>query len=251
MDSGGTRYCICCGEQVPGNTITRHGRIELTCAYCGFLLDTAAQKEETPPNPEVEPTREPVDVEESHPDPKPATVHEEQKPRASRATGVTSQVGVKAGQPLRPERQSASDCIITSDDAELTRDLLKATLLKRKLTQTVLSTENGQEFIKVFTKRLSERQPVNLVILDLEMPVMNGIMAARVMRAVEQKIGGTPVPILFFSARKCDEELKKQLSLFAPAIYVNKGNDTDPAKLMERIDRLIGYLLQKREITSA
>jgi CheY-like chemotaxis protein len=165
--------------------------------------------------------------------------------------GISSKVGVKPAQPPRPEGLSASDCIITSDDAELTRGLLKATLLKKKLTHTVLSTENGQEFIKVFTKRLAEKQPVNLVILDLEMPVMNGIMAARVMRAVEQKVGGTPVPILFFSARKCDDELRKQLSLFTPAVYVNKGNDTDPDKLMERIDRLVGYLLQKQESTAA
>lgn len=249
--SGEPRYCICCGEEVPANTITRHGRIELTCAYCGFLLETLAQKQEPPPNKEIEPVQEPVGVEGSHPDPEPASVHEDQKPRASQRPRISSQVGVKTAQPLRPEGPSASDCIITSDDAELTRGILKAALLKKKLTQTVLSTENGQEFIKVFTKRLAEKQPVNLVILDLEMPVMNGIMAARVMRAVEQKVGGTPVPILFFSARKCDEELRKQLSLFSPTVYINKGNDTDPAKLMERIDLLVGYLLQKRESTAA
>src|SRR3972149_4174152 len=35
------KRCLCCGEQVPVNTITRDGNIELTCVYCGFVLDIA------------------------------------------------------------------------------------------------------------------------------------------------------------------------------------------------------------------
>ncbi|HEY5594834.1 MAG TPA: response regulator, partial [Nitrospiria bacterium] len=115
----------------------------------------------------------------------------------------------------------------------------------------VVSTQNGQEFIASFTKRLAENKPVDLVILDLEMPVMDGITAARVMRVVESKYRTVKVPILFFSARKCDETLKQQLSLFSPASYVNKGNDSDPAKLVERIDQLVGYLLSKRETAAS
>jgi hypothetical protein len=47
---------------------------------------------------------------------------------------------------------------------------------------------------------------------------------------------------VFFSARKCDEALKRQLELLAPASYVNKGSDGDPAQLIERIDQLISRL---------
>jgi hypothetical protein len=35
------KHCLCCGEQVPVNTVTRDGNIELTCVYCGFVLDVA------------------------------------------------------------------------------------------------------------------------------------------------------------------------------------------------------------------
>jgi hypothetical protein len=35
------KYCVCCGENVPVNTVSRDGNLELTCVYCGFVLDVA------------------------------------------------------------------------------------------------------------------------------------------------------------------------------------------------------------------
>jgi CheY-like chemotaxis protein len=243
-----TQYCICCGEETPTNMITRHGRVELTCTYCGFLLSTVNDKKGTSPDQETEPVAEAAEAEEVPRKPDPAPPQPEARPsRAPEAVPRKKAAGKIPSKASAPQhRAPESECIIISDDAELTRGLLNATLINRKLTQTVISTVNGQEFIKVFSKRLTDHQPVNLVILDLEMPVMNGIMAARVMRTIEQKVAVKAVPILFFSARKCDEELRKQLSIFSPAIYVNKGSETDPAKLMSRIDRLVEYLLEKR-----
>lgn len=185
-----TKYCICCDEEVPYNKIVREGKVELTCIYCGFVLD--------------------VTIEEEFP---------------------------------------MVECIITADDAQLTRELLKGMLLKRKLTKTVVSVEDGQEFVSAFTKRLARNQPVDLVILDLEMPVMDGITAARVMRSVEEKYQSVRVPILFFSAQKCNETLKRQLGMFAPASYVNKGNANDPVHLVERVDQLAAYLLHLHKST--
>ncbi|HET6465969.1 MAG TPA: response regulator [Nitrospiria bacterium] len=145
------------------------------------------------------------------------------------------------------EEKGMIDCIFTADDSELTRQLLKESMIKKKLARSVISAKNGQEFITSFTKRLADKQRVDLVILDLEMPVMDGITAARMMRAIESKYGKAKAPILFFSAHKCDENLKRQMTVFSPASYVNKGSDSNPTKLMERIDLLIGHLLINRE----
>jgi hypothetical protein len=73
------------------------------------------------------------------------------------------------------------------------------------------------------------------------MPVMDGGCGP------DRAVGGSwfqagKTPIMFFSARKCDEALKRQLELLAPASYVNKGSDGDPAQLIERIDQLISRL---------
>jgi CheY-like chemotaxis protein len=184
--SDDTKHCICCGEDVPYNRITREGNLELTCVYCGFVLDVKAK-------------------------------------------------GSSGG----------AHTVITADDSQLIRELLKAMLESRGMARAVIATQNGQEFIAAFKKRMSEKQPVDLVILDLEMPVMDGIAAARMMRSMEDKAKAKRTPILFFSGRKCDENLKSQLSLFAPASYVNKGGSGDPSDLAERVDQLVAHLLSK------
>jgi CheY-like chemotaxis protein len=182
-----TKYCLCCGEEVPYNRIAREGNTELTCIYCGFVLDIKME-----------------------------------------------------------EPSQAADCILTADDVPFIRELLKGMLIKKGLTRTVIAVENGQEFVVAFNQRLAENRPVDLAILDLEMPVMDGVTAARVMRSIEEKYRLARTPILFFSSMKCDEALKKQLSVFAPASYVNKGSSTDPAHLVERIDQLATHLLSRR-----
>jgi CheY-like chemotaxis protein len=177
------KHCLCCGEQVPVNTVTRDGNVELTCVYCGFVLDVA-----------------------------------------------------------RPGSRKALECILTADDSGVTRDIVQGMLVNKKLANTVISFEDGQAVVAAFTKRLAEHQPVDVVILDVQMPVMDGITAARLIRSVEADHQKAKTPILFFSAQKCDEDLKRQIERFAPASYVNKGSDPDPEQLADRIDQLVAHL---------
>jgi len=81
-----------------------------------------------------------------------------------------------------------------------------------------------------------------LVILDIEMPVIDGFGAALFLRSFEQKFRTKPHPILFFSGRKADENLKKRMALFAPAHYLNKGSSKDPDELMGRVKMLVSRL---------
>ncbi|TAJ96769.1 MAG: response regulator [Candidatus Manganitrophaceae bacterium] len=185
-----TKYCLCCGENVPWNRIVRDGNEELTCIYCGFIL------------------------------------------------GAT------------PLPAKTAKCIITVDDVAFVNDLLKGMLINKGLADTVMTAGNGQEFIALFNARLTAKQPVDMVILDLEMPVMDGISAARMMRALEGKYQVAKSPILFFSARKSDETLKKQLGVFSPASYVNKGTSSGMDGLVERVDQLVTHLLNKQRATA-
>ena len=77
------------------------------------------------------------------------------------------------------------------------------------------------------------------------MPVMDGLTAARLMRSLESQNSVPPTPIMFFSAEKADDNLRKQLQNLDPANYVNKGSDPDPDKLVARVESLIGYLMEK------
>ncbi len=186
-----TKYCLCCGEEVPYNTILREGRNEQTCQYCGFVL------------------------------------------------------GIEKEEVKKSDDTGPADCILLAEDTPLTRDIIKAMLLQRKLAKSVQAFGDGQQLVSEFTKCLTGHAPVALIILDLQMPVMDGVTTARIIRGLEEKFKITRVPLLFFSAHKCDESLKKQMLLYSPAVYLNKGSDTDPEVLLDRIDHLMTYILHK------
>lgn len=138
------------------------------------------------------------------------------------------------------------ELIVIADDSDFLREFLKSMILKKGLAKEVVDCVNGQEFVAKITRLLASNKKIGLVILDLEMPVMDGITAARTMRAVEEKLEtGPKVPILFFSVHRCDEDMKKKLSIAHPASYINKGSDAEPDKLAQRVDQLVKHLVSK------
>ena len=209
------KACLCCGEDVAINRIVREGQIELACANCGFVIEVV--REPSSPSSETSaPDRPPA--EEALPAPEPPQVQ-----------GISIH----------------ADCIVTADDVRSVGDILKKTLLKNNLAREVIGVQNGRDFIKVINQRLSEDLPVDLVILDLEMPDMDGFSTARIMRALEEKHQSGRTPIIFFSAQKCDNTFKRLLHGLAPARYIYKGLGTDTDDLFKRVNQLVTYLLRK------
>lgn len=137
--------------------------------------------------------------------------------------------------------------VVIADDSDFLREFMRKLIIKKNLAHEVIACRDGQEFIAEITKALAQDKKVDLVILDLEMPVMDGITAARTLRAVEKKFElERKTPILFFSVHRCDENLKRQLAQAAPASYINKGSDSSPEKLTQRVEQLVHHLLKKR-----
>jgi CheY-like chemotaxis protein/DNA-directed RNA polymerase subunit RPC12/RpoP len=184
-----TRYCLCCGEQVPFNTFERHGKREVTCAYCGFTLDVQKLRE--------------------------------------------------------PQSASTGGYALVADDSKYTRKIIEDLISEKHLSSEVLSFENGLELISSYSKLVAEKKAVRLAIIDLNMPVMDGVMAARTMRALEAQYNANTSPIVFFSAEKADQVLKEEMEKLEPANYVNKGSDPDPDKLASRVEYLLSYLVEK------
>jgi DNA-binding NarL/FixJ family response regulator len=90
-------------------------------------------------------------------------------------------------------------------------------------------------------------QPLSLAILDVEMPIMNGVQAAMSMRELEKQLGlNRRTPVLFFTSRKCDDRFKQVLAQLQPSSYVNKGASTDPVDLARRVHKVLGILLQNK-----
>jgi CheY-like chemotaxis protein len=135
--------------------------------------------------------------------------------------------------------------VLIAEDSEYVRDIICDVVKGKKFSSNAMAFENGLEMITAFSKLVAESAPVCMAILDLNMPVMDGITAARTVRAIESQHKIAPTPIVFFSATIADDALKAQMELLSPASYVNKGTDPDPDKLAERVEQLVGYLLEK------
>jgi hypothetical protein len=83
------------------------------------------------------------------------------------------------------------------------------------------------------------------VTLDVEMPLINGFHCALAMRAIERGFGQQPIPILFFSVRKCDANFRKILKACQPAAYLNKAGASDPQVIGDRLSAIIRQVVVK------
>ena len=138
-----------------------------------------------------------------------------------------------------------AECVIVADDSASVRQLLQGALLNTRMAKEVLLFEDGIEFIKGYLERVTAQESIDLAILDLNMPKMDGTMTAKVMRFIEEQFRLKPIPILFFSSDKADESLKKKLRQFLPASYMNKSSEGDPQKMADRVIQVVMNILKR------
>jgi CheY-like chemotaxis protein len=143
---------------------------------------------------------------------------------------------------LREEKTKADTYAIVAEDSEFLRTLLKELIIKKSLSDNVIAVSNGIELVAEYTRLINERARINFAIIDLNMPEMDGLTAVRTMRVLEDRSNIKRVPVVFFSAIKADEALRKQMSILEPAHYINKGVSPSPQILAERVEVLLHFL---------
>ncbi len=138
------------------------------------------------------------------------------------------------------------DTILVADDSAVFREVLKDKLSEKQAAKNVIMSSNGEEILTLFTNRLFKKQPISLVILDIRMPVFNGVNAAMAIRGVEKGFEvRRHVPILFFSTVVCDDTLREVLKHCTPARYINKGSGSSPDELAQRLYEVICHLIEE------
>lgn len=141
-------------------------------------------------------------------------------------------------------KSSIDTYALIAEDSKFTRTMLKELILKKSLASDVIAVTNGLELISEYSKLLKNNIRIGFAIIDLNMPVMDGLTAARTLRAIEERDSIIKVPIVFFSGVKADESLRRQMELLAPANYVNKGSDPEPENLVKRMLGLLNFISQ-------
>lgn len=137
--------------------------------------------------------------------------------------------------------------VVAAEDSPLLLKTVTRMLQEKKIAKSVDACVNGEEFIATVVERGKNKQPISLAILDVNMPVLNGINAAVIMRAIEKGFERSrPTPILFFTAYKCDDTFKKVLKYCAPAKYINKGTGSSPEEFAERLYQVVCQLLSEQ-----
>ncbi len=136
------------------------------------------------------------------------------------------------------------EAVIIAEDSGVLREILVKTLKEKKLARVVIPCPDGKAFLSSLNEKMKNNEIVNLVILDVQMPIINGINAAKTMRAMEEGFKRPrKIPILFFSVVRCDENFKKFLNFCKPAAYLNKGTSATPEQLASRVYEVVSRLL--------
>lgn len=95
--------------------------------------------------------------------------------------------------------------ILIVDDTEDNRFLLLSYL--KKYSFDIVQAENGHEAVnKVF------KDSFDLILMDIQMPIMDGYAATQIIRSWENENGRSPIPIIAVSANAMADDIKKSLS---------------------------------------
>ena len=99
--------------------------------------------------------------------------------------------------------------ILLADDTDDNIFLLERFL--SSLTDRITVTHNGEEAVQAFAESLkgAPETRFHAVILDIQMPVMDGYEAARLIREIEQKEELSPIPLIALTAHVSDRDVQE------------------------------------------
>lgn len=124
----------------------------------------------------------------------PPTDHEWGSPRHA---SLATQSAARQNTPQPP----SSLRVLVVDDIAMNRKVIEALL--SSLGVSITFAENGEEAV-----RFVQDQHHDLVLMDVQMPVMDGVAATRHIRSWEAQTGRAPTPIIAVTANVLDEQVE-------------------------------------------
>jgi|GEM_PF-285684 len=113
------------------------------------------------------------------------------------------------GQAQTEQRLNLSLRILLAEDSPDNRLVISAYL--RDTAHLVDAVENGEDAIDRFIAAARSGQPYDLVLMDMQMPVMDGYNAVRMIRKWEKERGLAPTPIVALTAAAFEHDVRRCL----------------------------------------
>ena len=110
-----------------------------------------------------------------------------------------------AAEPAEPANEQTADVaplrVLVADDHPVNRHVVD--LILRNDNVEITSVEDGAQAVEAYAA-----QPFDLVLMDLQMPVMDGLEAIRCIRTAENSAGRRPTPTFVLSASAMPEHIE-------------------------------------------
>ena len=144
------------------------------------------------------------------------------------ATAVSAERRSACQAARRADRQPGLS-VLVAEDNEINAMLARATLLKAGHRVEVVG--NGKAAVEARDRRAARKRRYDVVLMDLHMPVMDGLDAIAAIRRYEEEAGVAPVPIMVLSA---DSQEKTRHAVLAHGASGFVTKPLDPEALVRR-----------------
>ena len=144
------------------------------------------------------------------------------------ATLATETIGGRAGQPRRAARVAGLS-ILLAEDNEINALLARTALIKAG--HSVETVSNGKAAVELATGHRKGR--FDIVLMDLHMPIMDGLEAIALIRRYEEDRDLPPVPIMALSA---DSQERTRHEVLAHGANGFLTKPIDPAALLHAVE---------------
>lgn len=140
-----------------------------------------------------------------------------------------------------PEAQSVPRAenikILVAEDNPINLKLLETILLQEHFR--VVAVDNGQKAVDAYLK-----EHFDLVLMDIDMPVMDGLMANRLIKEIDKRDGRGFVPVIALTAHALSGDRER---IVGAGLDAHLAKPIDKHFLLQTMDRYLKIAQQKRQ----
>lgn len=130
--------------------------------------------------------------------------------------------------------------ILVAEDNLINLKLLETILLQQHFR--VITVDNGQKAVDIYLK-----EHFDLVLMDIDMPVMDGLMANRLIKEIDKRDNRGYVPVIALTAHALIGDRER---IIAAGLDAHLAKPIDKHFLLQTIDRYLKIAQQKRHNNS-